>query len=617
MTWVNAAEALPHWYYCPLQISRLGFFKLPRSVPLRHENPQERSQQQAASPPEIRSAPPVAGELLLAILAVGFVIILIAVSPHLIKAARAEFERIIQSKSAPFPVPPAKISPRTAEGAPATAQPQQATPSAEEQAQKLWTEFEKTSWGAPLEAWSGLHPDISCKPFRGDMWGGGADAQWSHRCSTGPQPEAAHWSFYVFGQQGPLVPRLGQFDVFTGALPAETLTAVQNLLQNRLAALFGPGEDRSPKFARARAVPWPEYMRWQAADVEIQLNLSEFDPQRKEGRLRLQGRHRALLEALNEDERLKLVGTSGFLYEVGSGMDAQLANNLRTDFPDVATMLMKQQPDPDPQKVREVVQQLQSQLKSAQTAGQTGIRAAAIALPQTNWKAEDFHNALVRLLTSVKTSPPDRQPVLLLAADRLAWRLPWVMTNDKSQDGHWAEWRTQLAGLGVTYKESVASPEENSWTYTGDLLKRVWMDYRETDWGERAFLLLLSHGWDTGVDCAAGSDQFRTVIQQGLQFQEQRPKSPYLLDVQLAVAQAYETWWSLSQAPTGEEYSDVEPGKYQEGADAARQKSIAYYEQLLQTTAQSDHAAYARRVLPRLKLGIDTGQRRFYCTIGD
>src|SRR2546425_6729096 len=40
-----------------------------------------------------------------------------------------------------------------------------------------------------------------------------------------------------------------------------------------------------------------QYMRWQAPDVEIELNLSEFDPQRKEGRLRLQGRHRALLEA--------------------------------------------------------------------------------------------------------------------------------------------------------------------------------------------------------------------------------------------------------------------------------------------------------------------------------
>lgn len=39
-------------------------------------------------------------------------------------------------------------------------------------------------------------------------------------------------------------------------------------------------------------------------------------------------------------------------------------------------------------------------------------------------------------------------------------------------------------------------------------------------------------------------------------------------------------------------------------------KAITYYERLLQTAPQSDQAAYACRVLPRLKLGIDTGQRR-------
>jgi hypothetical protein len=145
----------------------------------------------------------------------------------------------------------------------------------------------------------------------------------------------------------------------------------------------------------------------------------------------------------------------------------------------------------------------------------------------------------------------------------------------------------------------------------------VWTDYAETDWGERAFVLLLNHGWDTGVDCAAGSDEFRQVIQQGLSFLQKRPKSAYRLDVQLAVAQAYETWWSLSQAPAGEEYSDVEPRKYQEGAETARHEAIERYEQLLQTAAPTEQAAYARRELPRLKLGIDTGQRRFYCTVGD
>ena len=99
--------------------------------------------------------------------------------------------------------------------------------------------------------------------------------------------------------------------------------------------------------------------------------------------------------------------------------------------------------------------------------------------------------------------------------------------------------------------------------------------------------------------------------------------------MQLAVAQAYETWWSLSKAPKsedyvnefgeelGEAYSDGDPAKYQDGAEAARQRAIAFYEQLLQTVPQSDHAAYASRMLPRLKLGFDTGQRRSYCIVTD
>ncbi|HEX2713157.1 MAG TPA: hypothetical protein VHM88_13240 [Candidatus Acidoferrales bacterium] len=492
---------------------------------------------------------------------------------------------------------------------------QSSAPQAEAQVQKLWAEFEKTTWDAPLDGWSSLHADIPCERFRGNMWGSGADGQWCQRCSTNVQREAAHWSFYAFSLQEALVCRLERFDASTDSLPEETLRQVQQLLQAQVAARYAPGEDRTPTIARA--VPWPQYVRWQAGDVEIQLNLSEFDPQRKEGRLSLVGRHRALLDALAEDDRLKKIDSSGLLYQVGSPIDVQLADELQKDFPDVATMLMQQRPAPDPEKMREAIQQLQTQLKSAPAAGETRIRAGLVAVPQTNWKAGEFHDALLRLLTTAKTSSPDRQAILLLAADRLAWRLPWVMTNDKSQAAHWAEWRAQLATFGVRYKQSLASPEENPWTFTGNLLREVWTDYAQSDWGERAFVLLLSQGWDTGVDCEAGSDQFRAVIQQGRKFLEQHPKSPYRLDVQLAVAQAYETLWSLSQAPTEEGYSDVEPAKYQKGANAARQKSIMYYEQILQAAPQSDQAAYARRELPRLRLSVDTGQRRFYCSIGD
>jgi len=576
------------------------------------------------------------------LLGVGFVLLLILLivgvaRPSLLKSALANFEPTLPPKTAPLPPASAKISEHTAESSSAIPPQQQAPPSADAQAQNFLTQFEKSVWGAPLQDWSRLHADIPCEPFRGHRVGLGADRQWSHRCSTSRQPEAAHWSFYVFGLQEPLVPRLEQFDVTTATLPEEPLGELQNLLQSRIAARFGSGEDRSgPKAAITHQVVWPRNLRWQAPDLEIQLDLVELDPQRKEGRLRLQGRHRALLEALKEDNRLQSVGTSAYSYEhyrTGSGIDTQLADNLRPDFPDVATMLMKDQPDPDPkmlaalqQKQREALQvqlqqQLQKQRQAALAAGQTrAIGVFAVGVPQasTHWKAEEFHGALERLLTAAKTSPPDRQPLMLWAADRLAQRLPSVIADDKSLNADWTEWQRELAAYGVSYGPS--ADEDGPLAYTGGLLKRIWADYGQTDWGERAFLVLQSHGWDIQSACAAGSDQFRAVIQQGLPFLEQHPYSPYQLDVQLTVAQAYETWWSLSraQAPAEDDDSEyVDPQKYQEGAEEARQKAIALYERLLQTAPQSDHAAYARRVLPRLKLGIDTGQRRFYCFYWD
>lgn len=378
-------------------------------------------------------------------------------------------------------------NPESARARPAAANP----PSAEAQARSLWAEFEKSSWGAPLQDWSSLHPDIPCAAFRGDLLGS-ADRQWSQRCSASREREAAHWSFYVFGLQEPLISRLEQFDVTTGALAEQTLAAVQSALQTRLTVRYGPAEDRSRKYS-VPAVPWPVRVHWQAADLEIQLDLTEFDPSRKEGRLSLQGCHRALLDALDDDQRLnKVGGVSNSLYQAGSPMNGQLADNLRPDFPDVAVMLTKYQPDPDPQtreadqqKMREAVQkQLQSQVKAAQTAGQAGPRAFIVAGQQTitNWKAEQFRDALMRVLTAARNSSPDRQPVLLLAADYLARRLPSVMTNDKSQAGHWGEWRTELAALGVMYEESATSPDEYRYRPTPLLLHRLGLTSAKRQW---------------------------------------------------------------------------------------------------------------------------------------
>jgi len=580
--------------------------------------PQENPQADIPGISERHHQAPLIKKVLLALSATGLTLALFCYRGA--SYVKAVWKRTESDNSAKISSLPAAANNSTAGTVPPTNVLASASSTAlDEPAQKIWSEFEKTALGETLQNWSGQHQGISCKPFRGTMWGLDADRQWSHRCATGEQPEAAHWSFYVFGLQEPLIPRLEQFDASSPTLPEETLKALQSSLQGRLTVRFGPGEDRTPKFVSQRAqrdFSWPN-LHWRKDDIEVQLFTSEFDPQRREGRLRLLAQHLILLDALKQDERLKLVGAGTWWYDVGSEMDKQLADQLRTEFPDAALMLVKQQPDPDPEKVREAFQKFQAQLKS-QAAGQTGARAAVIAMPPTSWKSGEFYDAIVELLKSAKTAPRARQPVLLLAADQMASRLPWVVESDKSHEGDWREWREQLATLGVTYQRG---PYGEPWAYGGDLLKRVWTDYGDTEWGERAFLALLRQGWDTSGDCAAGSDSFRPVIKQGMEFLEKHPNSTYRLDVELAVAQAYETWWSLSQAPTGEELreeeEDVQPANYRDGAEGAHQKSIAAYDHLLQSAPNSDEALYAQRVLPRLKLGIDTGQRRYYCTVGD
>ncbi len=144
-----------------------------------------------------------------------------------------------------------------------------------------------------------------------------------------------------------------------------------------------------------------------------------------------------------------------------------------------------------------------------------------------------------------------------------------------------------------------------------DLLQKVWRDYPNTAWGGEAFLLFESMGWDSSGMCEAGSDQFRTVIANAEKFLADHPASPHRLDVTLAKGMAYETWWSLSRARPGDDY--VEAAKYRDGAAAARQKAIGIYEQIAKIAPDGAEAAYSRRRVPRLKLGIDTGQRAFFC----
>ena len=106
----------------------------------------------------------------------------------------------------------------------------------------------------------------------------------------------------------------------------------------------------------------------------------------------------------------------------------------------------------------------------------------------------------------------------------------------------------------------------------------------------------LADALDTRANCYAGPEPYQKVITAGERFLTDHPDSPHRLDVLFLLAQAHETQWSFTSA------------------DQARLKAIDRYGQVAAAEPNTPRAAYANRRLPRLKLGLNTTQRRFFCS---
>lgn len=218
-----------------------------------------------------------------------------------------------------------------------------------------------------------------------------------------------------------------------------------------------------------------------------------------------------------------------------------------------------------------------------------------------------YRRVVFQLLDAAEKAPADQRPAILLAADLVAQEI-WCPSETKQQCD-------QIRSEFARYKLSLEYSElDGGFYYARDLLSRIWRDYPGTDWGERTFVLLLDQGVDTTHTCGKGADQFREVVRQGESFLRQRPSSPYRVVVTLLVAEAYTTWWSLSNETGNSEMSDyVDAERYREGAEEARLKAIGYFEQVLQMEPETQLTEYARRVLPPLREQQVLEGYRFFC----
>jgi len=223
-----------------------------------------------------------------------------------------------------------------------------------------------------------------------------------------------------------------------------------------------------------------------------------------------------------------------------------------------------------------------------------------------------YERVVFQLLDTEKKEPSDRRPAILFAADLAASHLGCDMGDARDMTkGDCARLRSEFARYNLTlaYDELGGGPY-----YPHDLLWRIWRDYPETEWGERVFVLLLDSGWDTSATCAKGGDQTREVIRQGESFLQKRPGSPYRGIVTLFVAEAYASRWSLSNEPAGSGmFEYVDPKEFQQGAEDARIKAIAYFEKVLQLAPGTAFSRFALEVLPPLREKQILDNYRFYC----
>ena len=228
---------------------------------------------------------------------------------------------------------------------------------------------------------------------------------------------------------------------------------------------------------------------------------------------------------------------------------------------------------------------------------------------------------LTAILREADGAGAPRRALCLLAADDVINQLSgWLVQSSpqgERESGEAAGVRRLLAPYGVKLG---GMTHGGGLDYGRELLWRVWRESPETEAGELAFLELQRAGWVTGSGegCPPNPDLFREVIDKAEAFLLGHPRTDFRRQVLYALAVAHESWWSIAHARADDQWVSGIPYPRRAAnaqlAEQARDAAIRYYREVVALAPDSPEAASALRRLPRLILGLDTGQRRFFCS---
>ena len=228
---------------------------------------------------------------------------------------------------------------------------------------------------------------------------------------------------------------------------------------------------------------------------------------------------------------------------------------------------------------------------------------ASCAMAQNDLQQSSAQQKVEQLLQRADGKEPRIWAQLLIMADAEAVKL-----KRDTMSPECCGYRCfKIQGHQLTFRwDEIGRTEE----YQHDLLKTVVLAQYGTKWGADALSRLLLPGCSGPLSADTWNPYFKTVLNI-----LEAPHWHNIEDVRLKriLAEAYETWWSLSKAAATEPVmadSGLTADNFRDGAEQARIRAIAAYRRVLQLEP-SDHNAAEH--LRNLIAGKDTQQRNWYC----
>jgi hypothetical protein len=445
----------------------------------------------------------------------------------------------------------------------------------------LLSRLDGVSWEAP--------PTAACSPripIQMDIY---ATTEWTHHCTGTRDGLIREDFFYVFGEPGRIA-RL-RVDVRPVDESPENTARLLPVLQRTLTARFGaPTHEPELMEIGFRHVRYGQPIvgdHWKGGGRHyfLHANLSASQPMGVRKGVQLVVITDRLFEEREKDALiLRVEGFSGEADEDDNPVRARL--NARIGAPYVRAMAADlTRPADRARRIDETIQDLTAILRDADG------------------------------------SSAPRRALCLLAADavvnKLAQSLIEPAPNGAHERGEAAGVRRLLARYGVKLG---GMTHDGGLEYRRELLERVWRESPETEAGELTFLELQGGGWNTesGEGCPTNPDLFREVIAKAEAFLAGHPKTDFRSQVLYALAVAHESWWSIAHSRDDDQWVSGIPyprrAANAQQAEQARDAAIRYYREVVALALESPEAASALRRLPRLVLGLDTGQRRYFCS---